>query len=181
MRVPIYYGVPYDSGKNLGMAYNFFADRVPDNAWLCLMDADTMPTTPDYGTLIEDIILAHPEVSAFTAMTNRVNCPWQVYEAAWNSDDMVFHRNLGKQIKEHWGTQVADVTYAKHLMSGFFLCIKKSLWNEIGGAREHGMLGVDNNIHRRIRDVGDQLWLAKGLYFYHWYRGGNRHDTSHLQ
>lgn len=86
---------------------------------------------------------------------------------------------VGKGLKLTQSTRVVDVTDLR-VFSGFFLCIKKSLWTKIGGAKEAGMLGIDNNLHRRIRNAGERLWLAKGLYLYHWYRGGDRNDTTHL-
>ena len=175
----IFYGVPYSSEKNLGKAYNDFASLIPEGAWLCLMDADILPTTPDYGSLIEQIIIEHPEVEAFTAMTNRVRCPWQLAPVDWDNDNIGYHRMVGAGLKATHGTRIEDMTQAR-VFSGFFLCIRKSLWSRIGGAKEAGMLGIDNNLHRRIRNAGAKLYLAKGLYFYHWYRGGDTNDTRHL-
>ena len=59
--------------------------------------------------------------------------------------------------------------------------IKKSAWNKIGGCKSNGMLGVDNEIHMNIKKHGMKLYRIDGLYVYHWYRGGNKYDTSHLK
>lgn len=176
----IYYSTPYSSEKDLGKAYNEFAALVPVDAWLCLMDADTMPTVPDYGWLIEQVIINNPHVEAFTATTNRVKCKWQLADVDWTNDNMQYHRVKGYELALLHGSKVEDVTKL-HVFSGFFLCIKKSLWDKIGGAKEGAILGVDNNLHRRIRNAGARLYCARGLYFYHWYRGGNINDTSHLK
>lgn len=178
----IWYNVPWSSEKNLGKAYNEFAALVPDDAWICFMDADTIPTTSDYGALIESIIRQNPEAEAFTCVTNRIGCPWQIAEGSdWESDDMRYHRRFGMSCHMLHGATLEDVTDKKHLLSGQFICITKKLWNDIGGVKEDGMLGIDNDLHRRIKAAGRRLFLSKGLYVYHWYRGGNKKYTQHLK
>lgn len=178
----VYYDVPWSSEKNIGKAYNEFAALVPEDGWICFMDADTIPTTSDYGAIIEGIIQDNPEVKAFTCVTNRIGCPWQIAVGAdWENDNMAYHRRFGSEQYKKYGTSVEDVTDKKHVMSGQFMCFHKSLWDDIGGAPENlGMLGVDNALHRRIKKAGYHLYLSKGLYVYHWYRGGNKADKAHL-
>ena len=177
----VYYNVPWNSDKNIGVAYNEFAALVPDDAWVCFMDADTIPTTAFYGKIVEDIISDNPKVLAFTCVTNRIGCPWQLAEGAdWSNDDMKYHREFGQKQHEKYGTKVVDMTGMNHPMSGLFMCIHKSVWNKIKGASADGMLGVDQDLHKRIRAAGEHVYLAKGLYMYHWYRGGDKTDKSHL-
>ena len=177
----VYYNVPWNSDKNIGVAYNDFASLVPDDAWVCFMDADTIPTTAFYGKIVEDIISDNPNVRAFTCVTNRIGCPWQIAEGSdWTNDDMKYHRDFGQKQYEKYGTKVVDVTITNHPMSGLFMCIHKSVWNKMGGAATNGMLGIDQDIHRRIQKAGFKVYLAKGLYMYHWYRGGDKLDKSHL-
>lgn len=177
----VFYNVPWNSDKNIGVAYNEFASLVPDDAWVCFMDADTIPTTAFYGKIVEDIISDNPEVRAFTCVTNRIGCPWQLAEGAdWSNDDMRYHREFGQAQYDKYKTKVVDMTNMNHPMSGLFMCIHKSVWDKMGGASEKGMLGIDQDIHRRIRKAGYKVWLAKGLYVYHWYRGGDKKDKSHL-
>ena len=178
----VYYNVPWSSEKDLGKAYNEFAALVPEDGWICFMDADTIITTPDYGAIINNIIRSNPTCKAFTCVTNRIGCPWQLADGVdWANDNMVYHRRVGASQFLLHGTTLEDVTDKKHVMSGQFMCFHKSLWDAIGGAPEGmGMLGVDNELHRRIKRAGLRLYLAKGLYVYHWYRGGNKSDKSHL-
>jgi len=178
----VWYNVPWSSEKNIGKAYNEFAALVPDTDWICFMDADTIPTTSDYGAIIERVIRQNPSVEAFTCTTNRIGCGWQLAENSdWSSDDMRYHRRFGEQQRMIYGATVEDVTDKRHLMSGHLICCKKSLWKAIGGVMEDGMLGIDNDFHRRIKATGHRLHIARGLYVYHWYRGGNRTDTKHLK
>ena len=182
MSPQVFYNIPWSSEKNIGKAYNEFAAIVPDDAWLCFMDADTLPTTFDYGHIIEQIILQNPQVEVFTCSTNRVACKWQIAKGSdWYNDDIRFHRVFGANQFEKYGCAVEDVTDKTPLMSGHFICIKKSLWKELGGVAEGGMLGIDNDLHNRIKAGGHRLYIAPGLYLYHWYRGGNRRYTLHLK
>lgn len=179
--IKVYYNVPWDSNKNIGAAYNDFARLVPADAWVCFMDADTIPTTTFYGKIIEDIISDNPKVKAFTCVTNRIGCPWQLAEGAdWSNDDMRYHREFGQAQYDKYGTKVYDMTNMSHPMSGLFMCIHKSVWDKIHGANTKGMLGVDQDIHKRIREAKEHVYLAKGLYMYHWYRGGDKKEKSHL-
>lgn len=172
--------IPYNSDKNLGKAYNDFANLVPNDAWICFFDADTLITTSDYGTLMENIIMDNPQADAFTCVTNRVGCKWQIADGVdWDNDDIAYHRQIGAARAKEYGTECEDVTDKKPF-SGLCLLIRKDAWTKIGGAKEDGMLGIDNDLHKRIRNAGLRLYLAKGLYLYHWYRGGDKKDTTHL-
>lgn len=69
-------------------------------------------------------------------------------------------------------------------MSGFWMCIKKELWDKIEKPKTLTILGVDNHIHRQIRGLGEKIYLIQGLYLFHWYAGfdGEGHrNISHLK
>ena len=59
--------------------------------------------------------------------------------------------------------------------------VKKSAWDKIGGAKKTGMLAVDNDIHAKIKKNRLKFGLIKGLYVYHWYRGGDKNNNKHLK
>jgi len=179
----IYYTMPFDSTKNIGKYYNNFMDILPtDNDWACFADGDTLFTTYNYGTLIEKAIEENPTTSCFTCFTNRVNCPWQIAPGIDTaSNDIMYHRNFGEKLKTIYGTRVLDVTNTppQNLLSGFCFILKKSSWKTIGGFKE-GMLGVDNDLHRKLQKHGLKFLLIEGLYLYHWYRNGDANEKSHL-
>ena len=180
----IYYTMPFDSNKNIGRYYNRFMEVIPnDEDWGCFVDADTIFATPDYGCIIEDAILERPEADAFTCYTNRVGCKWQIAPGVdTNSNDVAYHRDFGQHMKIIYGTSIIDVTDKPRgqVMSGFFFMLKKSAWKTIGGFKEDGMLGIDNDLHWRLQKHKLKFYLIRGLYLYHWYRGGNINDNSHL-
>ena len=178
----VYYSTPYNSNKNIGVYYNDTMNLLPnDDDYMVFVDGDTIFTTPDFGSLIEEVIKLNPTVDMFTCYTNRVGCKWQVHpNVDGSNNDMKYHMDFGKQLKLDNGTQVTDVTNNSPF-SGMLFIIKKSAWDKIGGAKKTGMLGVDNDIHMNIRKHGMKLYRIDGLYVYHWYRGGNKNDISHLK
>ena len=178
----IYYSIPFNSDKCIGKYYNEFMDIIPnDNDYACFVDADTIFTTPDYGTLIEEVIKLNPTIDMFTCYTNRVNCKWQIHpDVDVYSNDMSYHMLFGKQIKEHNQTKCTDCTNGQ-LFSGMFFIIKKSAWNKIGKAKQYGMLGIDNDIHKKIKQHKMKLYRMDGLYVYHWYRNNRPNYKDHLK
>ncbi len=75
----IYYGIAWDSGKNLGMGYNRILKSLPkDDDWACIIDADACFTTVNFGKQLEDIIARVPNAECFTCYTNRVGRQWQI-------------------------------------------------------------------------------------------------------
>jgi len=183
--IKIFENIPWAPSMNLAEAYNAFMDKLDDDDWGILRDADTIYTTSDYGKQLYDVIEKYKGVEAFTCMTNRTGCVWQrVHEMnTLDSNDMVQHRNLGEFIRDNFYVDCEDIT-DHSLASGHFFMIKKSLWNRIAPIKMSGMFGVDNEIHRRIRITGEHMYLIKGLYIYHWYSGAVnsvKRDISHLK
>jgi GT2 family glycosyltransferase len=180
----IYYTVPYSVEKNIGNYYNDFMKTLPTNDdFGCFVDGDTIFTTSNYGHIIDDAIKRNPSISCFTCYTNRVKCTYQIAPGIdIESNDIDYHRKFGKSLYSIYGSRCKDVTIMENnqYMSGMFFIIKKSLWKKIGKFSENKMLGIDNEMHRRIIEAKERLFLIEGLYIYHWYRWPNIKDTSHL-
>jgi len=181
----IFYTQAWDSKKNIGHYYNAFMFNVTNpEDWVCFTDSDACFTTYNYGKQLEDIITKHPDVGCFTARTNRVNCIYQVANGIDHaSNDMTYHRELGKVFHDTFYDECVDVTKAQ-LFSGFCILIKKELWDKFGGVTTQGMLGVDNEIHVKIQKNNEKVFLMKGVYLYHWYsnfHGKGKRDISHLK
>ena len=177
--------IPYDpeGNKNLGAVYNKEMSRLKnDNDYMIFIDHDAIPTTPDWQMKIIEIINENPSVGAFTCKTNRVNCKWQLAEVDRKSNDMAYHRSEGKRVLDRFGTSVSDMT-RKQLMSGVMIVLKKSVWKKIKGFK-NGMLGVDNDFHKRLVKVREKLYLMNGIYLYHWYSNSDltrSRNTNHLK
>jgi hypothetical protein len=176
----VYYVLPWDSNKNIGKYLNELMSKLDDDEWVCILDSDAMHTTTYFGKRIEEVIDKNPEYSLFTCYTNRVDCPWQIApNSDWNSDDISYHRNIGEELWQNNGTKVNDVTN-NTLLSGVMIMMTKKTWNLIGKFEENMLIGIDNNIHKKIKDSGLKVGLMTGIYLYHWYRGGDKNNNYHI-
>jgi len=177
----IYYGSPYSSSKRLGHAYNAFVSIVPrPTDFACLTDADAVFTIPNYGDLIEQAVNENPDARLFTAKTNRIGCSWQLDRNAPTGDDMRQHRDYGRRLAGSHGAAVLIVPREAVPGSGFFILVRKDLWSEVR-FKETGILAVDNDFFKRAVRMGETILQLQGIYLYHWYRGGNSSDISHLK
>ena len=114
-------------------------------------------------------------------MTNRIGCLWQ-RTGKWESDSDNYHNETGEMIARNFYDQVQDVSVVPRgeVMGGVLIMIRKSTWKNLGGFKPTGMLGVDNDIHWKAMDKGEKVYLMKGVYVYHWYRGGDVNNKQHL-
>src|SRR5947209_5730690 len=75
----IHYGTPYSTEGRIGRAYNQFMALLPQPTdFGCLVDADAVFTTCDFGHLIQRVVAENPTCRLFYARTNRIGCPWQL-------------------------------------------------------------------------------------------------------
>lgn len=176
----IYFSIPWDTGQNIGNAYNQFMQMVPfDEDFACFLDGDATFLTTDFGKQLEDIVNKYPECGLFTCLTNRVKNKKQV-AGDWKSNDIEVHRKIAGRLHKLHYDEIEDIAdIAKGSLSGVVILIRKSLWRKLGGFT-NGMLGVDNDIHQKAYANFEKVYLMKGVYVYHWYRGGDMMDVSHL-
>lgn len=176
----VFHIIPWNSDKNIGKSYNESMSLVNFEDWVCFLDGDAVHTSHFFGKRIEEVIESNPEYSLFTCTTNRVNCPYQIApNVNIKSNDQEYHRLFGESIWEKYGKQVSEITNSMEL-SGVFIAIKKSIWEKVGGFKEDRMLSIDNDIHRRVKLLGEKVGLMKGIYVQHWYRGGQKDNKQHL-
>jgi len=180
----IYYSVPFDSTKNIGIYYNKFVSILPnDNDWACFIDADAMFTTDNYDKQLNDIINKYKDAGVFVGVTNRVACKWQVVENVNKlSNNIKYHQEFGKQMYKNFYDKCEDVTYKPKLevLSGVLILIKKQTWIDIKGFDEQGMLGIDNDLHWKCQQNNIKVYKMNGVYVYHWYRNNDKKNKLHL-
>ena len=176
----IHYGSPYSTEGRLGRAYNAFMAMLPGPTdFGCLIDGDTLFTTPDYGRLIERAVGENTACRLFYARTNRIACPWQRDDTAPAGDDVGLHRGHGERLARLHGASVREVRGEPVPGSGFLILLRKDLWAE-APFKESGLLGVDWDFYRRVVQRGERVLLMTGVYLYHWYRGGKADSVAHL-
>jgi len=175
----IHFIVPWSTEKNIGRAYNESMEIVSENDWVCFIDGDAINTTTYFGLNIEKVINENSNYSLFTCYTNRVIRKYQIPECDWKNNNIEYHRQIGHNLWDKNGTLVMDITNLKPL-SGVMILISKKTWKSIGKFTENRMLGIDNDIHKKVRQNGLRVGLMKGIYLYHWYRNGNINNKEHL-
>jgi len=182
----IYTFIPYSLTKNLGAEYNKFMSLLPnDDDFAVLLDHDTMITDYNWYKRLVEYTEIYPECGCFIGRANRLGCLWQrTFDEdtkEWRNNDIKFHRKYAeKLIKRH--PEVLDVSNVDpgDVMGGVLILIKKSLWIKAGGFKEGDILGVDNDMHWKLQKLKEKVYMMQSIYLYHWYRGGNREDKSHL-
>lgn len=163
--------------KNLGKELNDFMAIIPDGDWAVFLDHDAMFLHDQWGAVLKDSIEVNPEYKLMTCYTNRVGNPHQVDpHFAWSCDDVKKARSRAKERmeKESGVSKLSDSIP----MSGHFLAISKEAWKEV--PFRDGLLGIDNHIHRDFRNKGYNVGIVNKLMVYHWYRGGDRANKTHL-
>lgn len=175
----VHYAIAFDLDKHIGVAYNALMDRLAEDDWCCFIDGDAMFLYPFFGNQIHSYIERFPQVGLFTCRTNRGGPSYMLAGDDWASDDIVYHRKVAAKFSKETGA--TDVTDMPKRISGVLMLLSRKVWKEVGGFKPIGMLGVDNNMHSRVSKAGYRVAMMNGVYVYHWYRGGNRCDTMHLE
>jgi len=163
----IYYFKPFALDKNLGKEYNRYMELLPnDDDYACFIDADTMFLCPDYGVQIYNTIIKYPNAGMFTCTTNRVGNVSQLYESHMSEiSDIKHHKRLSRAI---WNRYKTNCQVLKAPISGVMMVIQKKIWARFQFSK--GLLGVDNDISKRIINAGLPIYLMRGIYIFHYYR-----------
>lgn len=157
-------------GKDIGKAYNRYMNLVPkDDDWACFIDHDAMWTTEDWFKQLGEILAENTEYGLLTVCTNRIGNPDQKIAKLQDTHDMLYHRAIGRQLRQQGDLTVKDVTNI-HCISGVVMVVKKSVWKKAGRFKEDGFLGIDNDFHTRVAKSGGKIGVMRGLYVYHCYR-----------
>lgn len=185
-KVPVHYITPYEKG-NLGAAYNravlsiseYGCTGVTGKDWVCLMDGDAMFLTSDWGEVIQQYIQKFgKEYSLLTCLTNRVFETSQLYSGKIDDNTDILHH---KKIADEVAKRPLSVKPAANYISGFLMLFSVKTWDEAGGFNS-GILGVDNNFHKKVEAIGGKVGIMQSLYMFHYYRlHKSTADTSHLK
>jgi GT2 family glycosyltransferase len=168
----IYYSIPWNTEKNIGVYYNQMMNMVNDDDYVCFIDADATFTTTFFGKQLEDIVTKYKECGFFTCVTNRVGCVWQL-SGSIDSDNIKEHREYGQEIYDKYYDSVTQINDQVNALSGVLILVSKRIWKTIGGFSENGMLGVDNDFYFKALSQNQIIYRMDGVYLYHWYRGGD--------
>lgn len=159
---------PFRSDKNIGKAYNERIKLLPKDFWIIIRDADCMYLTPDYGNIIEQIIIDYgAEYDVIGAMTNRLGNDEMCYGGKFSDDmDIRNHIIIAQKVKKDKGIKEVDIC------AGFFMMFKKSTWEKVQGFSENILDApyTDKRFCTKIKNSGGKIGIAQNLYLFHAYR-----------
>jgi len=172
----VWFFVPYSFDKNLGKAYNEYMELIPDNDWGCIMDGDIMFLMPDWGHQIQQAVIDNPDAGIITCITNRISNKKQRLDEP--STDILIHK---RKAQERYKARKCRYSECNRNISGFLMCIKKSVWQRIKFPEIGSLLNVDNIFSREILRNHKKIIIMEGMYVFHYYRLlEGKQDKSHL-
>jgi GT2 family glycosyltransferase len=176
------HNIPWNSDKNIGIAYNEMMERARSDEWILFTDYDAMFLCSNYGAQIQKVIDDNPEYGLFYSLTGKIGCTWQQARGIdWKIDDIVYYRELAKKQWDKYGSEVENVSEKNMGGSGFLILLKKDTWNKTGPFYDRGLLDVDWRYFSQAKKAGIKIGLMKGILLYHYYRGTSSNDVSHLK
>jgi GT2 family glycosyltransferase len=159
---------PFRSDKNIGKAYNERIKHLPKGSWIIIRDADCMYLTPDYGNIIERIIMDYgADYDVIGALTNRLGVEELCYKGKFSDNmDIRYHIGIANMLKSEQGIKEVD------LVAGFFMMFTKETWESVGGFSENILDAPysDKRFCKKIKDNGGKIGIARNLYLFHAYR-----------
>jgi GT2 family glycosyltransferase len=78
---------------------------------------------------------------------------------------MIAHRNIARVCHETGKNRAKKLT---RMISGVMMIIQKKTWRAFPFC--DGLLGVDNDISKRLLDAGKEVRLIESIYLLHYYR-----------
>lgn len=176
----IHHFTPFAVDKNLGKAYNDCFEMIGQDDWACIRDGDTMFLTPDFGDIIFNYAYQNPG-AILTCYTNRIHplAKEQMLPRGVSEDrDIYNHMNVAVSMK----SELYTTTPLTGPLSMLLMLMSKATWEKSGGFEEGtGLLGVDTEFYKRVREIGTHILRMNGLYIFHTYRlGKSITDKSHL-
>lgn len=171
----IRYITPFAADKNIGKSYNEAISELSDDCFVCIRDGDTMFLTPDWGKQIEEIILANPDYSLITCMTNRIGNDKQSVNTMFHEFDLNKHHQEAVSRSKALRTEVIPHT----ICPGMLMIFHKSLWQEI--KFEEKTIFFDKRFSEAVIKSGRKIGLATGLYLLHLYRWGQDKPKDYIK
>lgn len=178
----VYHITPYMRG-DIGGGINEHIRNLPDDAWVCLRDSDTLFLTSDQQKQIQSIADSEPPFDVIGCRTNRLRSDYQVIERErlFDCGDISTHIEMAKKLEaEHWG-EVTPLP-APEVVAGMLMLFRVSLWRKYPIPRRS--IYFDKEWCELLRVLGYKLGIAQGIYLFHLYRWGAENPysyTAHLK
>jgi len=180
----VFYSTPYRTDKNIGKANNDFISLLPNDAWVCITDADALFLRPDFGTCIEQII-ENTTFDLIGCTTNRLGGLHQLHNNEFSEDfNVLNHYAIANELWLKNGSKTEPTTG----VAGLCMIFSKKTWIKVVGFKENSIT-CDTEFNKSVIRAGGKIGLATGLYMFHMYRpteAGNgrvkaQQSTGHLR
>lgn len=174
-KIKVFHITPYLTG-DIGKAINETIEHLPDDAWICLRDFDTLFLLPQQGNWIEQIVESDPPFDLIGCSTNRLNSGYQLYGEERSEDPNILnHMQKAVHSFEQHKLTIEEVPVGTPL-AGMFLLFRKSLWQEF--KIEERSIQFDLILSEQLQEAGKRLGIARGIYIFHTYRLGAKDPRS---
>lgn len=173
--IKVFHITPYLTG-DIGKAINETIAHLPDDAWICLRDFDTLFLLPQQGNWIEQIVETDPPFDLIGCSTNRLSSGYQLFGGERSEDpNILHHMNNAVAAYQQHGLSIEEVPVGTPL-AGMFLLFRKSLWEEF--KIEERSIQFDLILSEQLQDAGKRLGIARGIHIFHTYRLGAKDPRS---
>lgn len=171
----VFYSTPYKAG-DIGGGINEFIELLPDDAWVCIRDADTLFLHSEQQPTIERICASDPPFDVISCMTNRLRSGVQCHEGKIDDSwDMRKHFDIAYTRLANHDTALMEVPW-QHV-AGMMLLFRKSTWH--GRVFPHYTARFDGLWAQQIAANGGRFALAIGIYLWHSYRFGHADPANY--
>lgn len=175
----IYFFTPYSRDLHYGRELNKHIRLVPDDAWVCVRDLDTMALTHTCCEKLYQAIEDNPDAVLMTCLTNRVqNNEFTCGEALFNESEIHVHINAARAIESN--TAYREI---EGVVPGYLWLFPKKTWienpfDDMPIVANGGSFDV-----RWTQKIYGKKILILGMYIFHLYRMGFKHRywTDHLR
>jgi len=173
--------VAWGDDKNLSGYYNREVLSLPhEDDWVIFQDRDVWWPHPHYMKQIEEVIQNHGKnFDLFTCMTNKVGTAYQVNPRMQKIEDSKEHYKCAVSMWRGHGARIEDIT-SRSPISGMVIIVKKALLTQGRKLKDGLLLGADNEFHYIAQESNKRIGLIKGVYVWHYYRGNDPTDKTHL-
>lgn len=158
---------PVAPDRDLGAEYNRVM-RSCQAPWVCIRDCDTMFLTrmDVVRRALEEYIEMSP-TGLLTCLTNRIYNPAQRLPGM--EDIYAVKPHIAKAKGLIAGKPALEPSPLR--IGGFFMLVRKSLWEEVGGFDEgRGLIRVDGSFSDKCSEAGNPPMVMQTVYVFHVYR-----------
>ena len=157
--------VPFEPNGRLGEDYNRIMEESA-HEWVLFLDHDVLIIHPCWYQVCQAAILNHPDAGIFTAWSNNIgNKKQQSPGAPTLRHSVILHKNHGHRVWQMHKYACSNID--PHLIGGFFILTSRTAWIKAGKFRGTGLLGEDNEYHRRMMACGLKTYRINGIYALH--------------